>query len=336
MPAHIVAIIGGTGSFGQAMCNHLLQHTTSTVRIISRDELKQSVMRQTFIQYDDRLRFFLGDIRDYDRMCLGLKDVSVVYCAAALKQVDKGEYDPEEYVKTNIYGTANVMHACRACGVKRAIFLSSDKSVASVNLYGSTKAVAEKIWIRANTYSPHSTEYVVVRWGNVTGSRGSVFETWKRFLATGHPLPVTDPRMTRFWITLDEAVHLAEFAALHGPRGSILVPHLQAYGVPDLARAYGGEDVATVDVGIRPGEKLHETLIAPHEESRVTMYRGENVVAPQYYAIAPEQPSWHQPPSFGITWHPWQILDRYESGVWPYRMDTATLRQQMQHLGVIA
>ena len=142
--------------------------------------------------------------------------------------------------------------------------------------------------------------------------------------------------MTRFWITLDEAVALAQFAAEHGARGSILVPHLQAYTVPDLARAYGGEDVETVEVGIRPGEKLHETLIAPHEAARVTIYKGNNLVAPQYYAIAPEQPSWHQSPSFGITWHPWQMLDPYESGAWPYRMETGALRKQLQALGVIA
>ena len=337
MEYRTVLLTGVTGSFGTAMLRHLLRTTTVTIRGLSRSELLQAQLRETLTSEErGRVRLFLGDVRDYQRLLVAMRDVDVVWHAAALKRVDSGETDPIEFSRTNVSGTEQVISACIAAGVKKAVLLSSDKATMPVNMYGATKMVAERLWTRANGYSPGGTHFVSTRYGNVVASRGSVFETWKRFLAAQQPLPVTDPRMTRFWITLDEAVHLAEFAALHGPRGSILVPHLQAYGVPDLARAYGGDDVATVDVGIRPGEKLHETLIAPHEESRVTIYRGDNVVAPQYYAIAPEQPSWHQPPSFGITWHPWQMLDRYESGVWPYRMDTATLRQQMQVLGVIA
>ena len=336
MEYRTVLVTGVTGSFGTAMLRHLLRTTTVTIRGLSRSELLQAQLRETLTPEErERVRLFLGDVRDYQRLLVAMRDVEVVWHAAALKRVDSGETDPIEFTRTNIHGVEQVIAACIAAGVKKAVLLSSDKAVSPCNLYGATKMVAERLWARANGYSPHGTHFISTRYGNVTGSRGSVFETWKRYLAAQHPLPVTDPRMTRFWITLDEAVALAQFAAEHGARGSILVPHLQAYNVPDLARAYGGEDVETVEVGIRPGEKLHETLIAPHEADRVTIYKGGNLVAPQYYAIAPEQPSWHQPPSFGMTWHPWQMLDRYESGAWPFRMDVATLRQQMQALGVI-
>ena len=337
MNYNTVLITGVTGSFGTAMLRHLLRTTTSTIRGLSRSELLQAQLRESLTPEErGRVRLLLGDVRDYQRLLVAMRDVDVVWHAAALKRVDSGETDPIEFTRTNIHGTEQVIAACIAAGVKKAVLLSSDKATMPVNLYGATKMVAERLWTRSNGYAPYGTHFISTRYGNVTGSRGSVFETWRRCLEAQQPLPVTDPRMTRFWITLDEAVHLAQFAAEHGPRGSILVPHLKAYQVPDLAQAYGGEAVATVEIGIRPGEQLHETLIAEHEASRVTIYRGENTVAPHYYAIAPEQPSWHQPPSFGITWHPWPMLDRYESGAWPSRMNRATLRQQMQALGVIA
>ena len=331
-----VLITGITGSFGTAMLQHMLRTTTCTIRGLSRSELLQAQLRETLTQEERaRVRLLLGDIRDYQRLIVAMHDVDVVWHAAALKRVDSGEYNPIEFTRTNIYGTEQVIAACIASGVKKAVLLSSDKSVSPCNLYGATKMVAERLWVRANSYSPYGTHFIATRYGNVTGSRGSVFDVWRRHREAGTPLPITHPAMTRFWITLDEAVQLAQFASLHGPRGSILIPQLEAYTVTDLAQAYGGEHVETVDVGIRPGEKMHETLIAAHEASRLSMWRGENRVAPKYYAIAPEDPSWHQPPSFGITWEPYPLLDAYESGQWPYRLDTATLREQLRDLGIV-
>ncbi len=332
-------LTGVTGSFGTAMLRHLLRTTTVTIRGLSRSELLQSQLMDSLIPEDRiRVRLLLGDVRDYQRLLVAMRDVDVVFHAAALKRVDSGEYDPVEFVRTNVTGTENVALACIESQVKKAVFLSSDKAVSPCNLYGATKMVGERLWIRANGYAPYGTHFVCVRYGNVTGSRGSVFETWARHLEAGTPLPLTHPDMTRFWITLPEAVALAQFAALDGPRGAILVPHLQAYQVTDLARAFGGDDVTVTEVGIRPGEKIHETLIADHEMARVSMKRHTDIPgsSPCYYAIHPEQPSWTSKPYCGsIPWNLYQIQQPYESGSWSSRMDAATLRIRLQALGVL-
>lgn len=339
LESHTILLTGVTGSFGSAMLRHLLRTSTCTIRGMSRSELLQAQLIETLtLEERSRVRLLLGDVRDYQRLLVAMRGVDIVYHAAALKRVDSGEYDPVEFVRSNIGGTEHVALACIESGVKRAVFLSSDKSSNPINLYGATKMVGERLWIRANSYSPYGTHFIVTRYGNVTGSRGSVFGTWQRCLEAGTPLPITHPEMTRFWISLDEAVALAQFAAAHGPRGSILVPHLKAYAVTDLAAAFLGEPVTSASctsIGIRPGEKFHETLIADHEASRVTAYLGENVVCPRYYAIAPEAPSWHNGASYGVTWHPHQVLDPYESGAWPYRMLVPELRAQLQTIGIL-
>ena len=328
-----VLITGVTGSFGSAMLRHLLRTSSCTIRGLSRGELLQAQLWQSLTpEEQSRVRLLIGDVRDQERLQLALHGVETVYHAAALKRVDAGEYDPQEFAQTNVWGTSNMVRACIANRVRRAIFLSSDKSASPVNTYGSTKMLAERLWIRANSYAPVGTDFVCTRYGNVVGSRGSVFDIWQRCKAAGDPLPITHKAMSRFWITLEAAVKLAEFAAAHAMKGTILVPHLAAYRVPDLAHAYGGDGVKTVDIGIRPGEKFHEELIAQHELTRVV---ATHPFAPYAYAILPEKPSWPVQALPGETWYPFTFHERYESGQWPHRLDAATLREQLQQLGVV-
>ena len=204
-----VLVTGGTGSFGSAFITQLLrEHNPSRVVIFSRDELKQYEMRQRFPADDqDRIRFFLGDIRDLERLSMAMRGIDYVVHAAALKQVDTAEYNPMEFVKTNILGSENVIQASIANGVKKVVALSTDKASSPVNLYGATKLTADKLFISSNHYvEAGGTRFAVVRYGNVMGSRGSVIPFFRDKAAHGEPLPITDARMTRFWITLNQAV----------------------------------------------------------------------------------------------------------------------------------
>jgi UDP-N-acetylglucosamine 4,6-dehydratase len=273
-----VLITGGTGSFGKAITKRLLNSKVRRVAIYSRDELKQLEMKKEI--NDDRLRFFLGDIRDGSRLDIALHNVDYVVHAAALKQVDTGEYNPMEFVKTNIVGSQNVIDACIRNQVKKVVALSTDKASSPINLYGATKLTADKLFSAANNYSSgYGTHFAVVRYGNVMGSRGSVIPYFKRLAKEGKPFPITDRRMTRFWITLDQATEfvLDSFEIMQG--GELYIPRIPSMKIMDLAQAIK-EDFQFNEVGIRPGEKLHEEMISIDDSRRTFMLTNRYVVAP--------------------------------------------------------
>jgi len=271
-----ILITGGTGSFGQAMVRHLLALEPGPRRVIifSRDELKQHEMARSLAYKGpadgERLRFFLGDVRDAARLRRALAGVDFVIHAAAMKQVPACEYNPQEAVKTNVLGAMNLVEAAIDMGVERVIALSTDKACNPVNLYGATKLTAEKIFTSAaNLAGALRTRFACVRYGNVLGSRGSVLPVWREQLADGQPLTVTDPLMTRFWITMSQAVAFVH-EHLHGMRGGeVFVPKLPSTNLQTLAIALAGPDVRLKRVPVRGGEKMHETLIG-EDEARET------------------------------------------------------------------
>lgn len=274
-----ILVTGGTGSFGRAFVRHAITHLDPRRLVIfSRDELKQYELR-TELGDDPRLRWFIGDIRDADRLARALDGVEAVVHAAALKQVDTAEYNPFECIRTNVLGTENVINACIDAGVERVIGLSTDKASSPVNLYGAAKLCSDKLLVAGNTYAGHSqTRFGVVRYGNVMGSRGSVIPFFRKLAPTGR-LPITDERMTRFWITLDQAVRFVvdSFERLVG--GELFVPKIPSTTVVDLARAIAPE--AEIDlVGIRPGEKLHEEMISEDDARRGHEFDGYFVITP--------------------------------------------------------
>jgi len=280
----VILLTGGTGSFGRALTRRLVKdHAFKALRVFSRDELKQSEMRADI--QDDRLRFFLGDVRDRERVYRAMRGVNVVVHAAALKQIPAAEYNPFEAVKTNILGAQNIIEAAIDCGAERVMALSTDKAVNPVNLYGATKLCAEKIVVQGNAYTGGtSTRLGCVRYGNVVGSRGSVIPLFREQRKTG-TLTVTDPRMTRFWITLEEAVEfvLESIDRMHG--GEIFVPVLPSMNVTDLARAMA-PDCQLKEIGIRPGEKLHEAMVTEDEARHSQRFD-------TFFVIEPEHPWWH-------------------------------------------
>ncbi len=275
-----ILITGGTGSFGKAFLEQVLNsESPARVVIFSRDELKQYEMRQIWGD-DPRVRFFLGDIRDLDRLKMALRGVDYVVHAAALKQVDTAEYNPMEYVKTNVLGSENVIQASIDAGVKKVVALSTDKASSPVNLYGATKLTADKLFISSNHYAVDGgTRFSVVRYGNVMGSRGSVIPFFRRLAAAGEPIPITDARMTRFWITLPQAVDfgIKSFRDMSG--GELYVPRIPSMKVIDLAEAIA-PGAKMVDIGIRPGEKLHEEMISLEDARRTIRQADRYVVEP--------------------------------------------------------
>jgi UDP-N-acetylglucosamine 4,6-dehydratase len=280
-----VLITGGTGSFGKAFVSDLLKnHDPKKVIVFSRDELKQFDMKNQFSE-DSRLRFFIGDVRDKDRLMRAFANVDFIIHAAALKQVDTGEYNPREFILTNIVGSQNVVDAAIDSGVNKVIALSTDKASSPINLYGATKLTADKLFTSANIYSANSsTSFSVVRYGNVMGSRGSIIPMFKELAAKGEKIPITDKRMTRFWITLEQAVKFvqAAFGEMNG--GELYVPRIPSMKIIDLVAAVapGSE---TIEIGIRPGEKLHEEMISP-DDSRRTLKQKDK------YVISPVHPDW--------------------------------------------
>ncbi|MFA3790631.1 UDP-N-acetylglucosamine 4,6-dehydratase (inverting) [Aliiglaciecola sp. SL4] len=256
-----ILITGGTGSFGKRFVSHLLKNEKpKKVIIYSRDELKQYEMQQ---QFDAScMRYFIGDVRDKDRLISAMKDVDYVIHAAALKQVPAAEYNPNECIKTNIYGAQNVIDAAIEADVRRVIALSTDKAANPVNLYGATKLASDKLFVAANNISGASgPRFAVVRYGNVVGSRGSVVPFYRNLLAEGKTkLPVTHDEMTRFWITLDEGVQfvITNFQRMQG--GEIFVPKIPSIRILDLVEAMSGSRDYDI-IGIRPGEKLHEVMV---------------------------------------------------------------------------
>lgn len=279
-----ILVTGGTGSFGKKFIRAVLdQPEARRVIVYSRDELKQFEMRQQFPN-ETRLRYFIGDVRDAQRLDRALDGVDVVVHAAALKQVPAAEYNPAEAVKTNINGAQNVIDASIDRGVERVIALSTDKASSPVNLYGATKLVSDKLFVAGNAYAGSKrTRFSVVRYGNVVGSRGSVVPFFKQMAATG-TIPITDPRMTRFWITLDQGVRFVVESLKRMQGGEIFVPKIPSMKVTDLARVIA-PDAAIKVVGIRPGEKLHEEMISP-SDARRTLDQGDRFV------IQPEMEWW--------------------------------------------
>lgn len=278
-----VLVTGGTGSFGKKFTEIALELGVRKLIIFSRDELKQYEMKQEF-NNDKRLRFFIGDVRDQERLHRAFDGVDIVIHAAAMKHVDACEYNPFEAVKTNINGAQNIIEASIDCGVQKVIALSTDKACSPVNLYGATKLASDKLFVAANSYvGEKPTRFAVVRYGNVVGSRGSVVPFFKKIKETG-VVPITDERMTRFWITLDQGVQfvLDNLERMHG--GEIFVPKIPSMNIMDLAKAIAPE-CKTEIVGIRPGEKLHEAMIMEDDARHTLEYD-------THYVIQPEFPFW--------------------------------------------
>ena len=275
-----VLITGGTGSLGKSLVQYLLSETkVRRIAIFSRDELKQHDLRIHF-KDDSRLRWFLGDIRDLDRLKRAFHGVDFVIHAAALKQVDTGEYNPMEFIKTNVLGSQNVIDASIDAGVKRVVALSTDKASSPINLYGATKLTADKLFVAANNYSyTYGTTFSVVRYGNVMGSRGSVIPLFKDLAGQGKPLPITDLRMTRFWISIEDAVKFVIDSLEMMTGGELYVPRIPSMKIIDLAHAVSA-DSKLEEIGMRPGEKLHEEMISADDSRRTIILDNRFVVTP--------------------------------------------------------
>lgn len=270
-------ITGGSGSFGRAFTHHLLtENLADQIRIYSRGEELQREMQQSFT--DKRLRWLIGDVRDRERLTLACRDVDVVIHAAAMKQIPATERDPEECVKTNIGGALNVIHAALSTNVKKVLALSTDKACSPTNLYGASKLVAEKLFISANAYRGHrpGPMFSCVRYGNVAGSRGSVIPVFRQRVAEGKPIELTDVRMTRFWMTLPEAVALVMRSLTRMRGGEVFIPKLPSFSVFDLASCLHPPPFAFL--GIRPGEKLHESLLSADEARNARVLPDGDVV----------------------------------------------------------
>ena len=288
-----ILLTGGTGSFGKAFIEYALRELDPRrLVILSRDELKQYEVRRQFGD-DPRLRWFIGDIRDRRRLERAMHDVDYVIHAAALKQVDTGEYNPFEFVQTNVQGSQNVIEAAIDCGVKKVVALSTDKASSPINLYGATKLCADRMFVSANHYAAgHPSRFAVVRYGNVMGSRGSVIPFFRSLAERGEPLPITDLRMTRFWITLPQAVKFVVDSFDQMTGGELYVPRIPSMRLIDLAKAIAPKSELE-EVGVRPGEKLHEEMIAP-DDARRTVLLGDR------YVVMPHIAGWgYEPPADG-------------------------------------
>ncbi len=266
----VILITGGTGSFGKKFTEILLRkHKPKKIIIYSRDELKQFEMSQEF--YQQCMRYFIGDVRDLERLRMAMEGVDYVIHAAALKQVPAAEYNPMECIKTNIHGAENVIQAALHNNVKKIIALSTDKAAKPINLYGATKLASDKLFVAANNLvGSRETRFSVVRYGNVVGSRGSVVPFFKKLIdMNAEHLPITSDKMTRFWITLEQGVEfvLKNFERMQG--GEIFVPKIPSMGMVDLAKAIAPHMVTKI-IGIRPGEKLHEVM-CPSDDSHLTL-----------------------------------------------------------------
>ena len=265
-----ILITGGTGSFGKAFASKILNQYKNIKKLVifSRDELKQFEMSnlEPFKKNSEKIRFFLGDVRDFDRLKRALNDIDIVIHTAALKQVPAAEYNPMEFIKTNIYGAQNVIEACIELNIKKVVALSTDKAASPINLYGATKLCSDKLFIAANYYGGISKfSFSVVRYGNVMGSRGSVIPFFQNIIKSSNkPFPITDKNMTRFNITLDESIQTVLFALKYQQGGEIFVPKLFSYRILDICKALD-EKRDTKVIGIRAGEKVDEEMITVHD-----------------------------------------------------------------------
>ena len=280
-----ILITGGTGSFGKCFTRYALEHyNPKKIIIYSRDEFKQFNMENDFRKYDPdhKLRFFIGDVRDRDRMERAFENVDYVIHAAALKQVPACEYNPDEAIKTNIHGAQNVIDAALKTGVKKVVALSTDKAVNPVNLYGGTKLVSDKLFIAANAYvGAKDTCFSIVRYGNVAGSRGSVIPFFESLIEQGKTeLPITDFRMTRFWISLEQGVELVIKALEEAKGGETFISKIPSFKITDLAEAML-PGCTKKEVGIRPGEKLHEVMVTTEDSFTTYEYDKHYIIYPQ-------------------------------------------------------
>ena len=319
-----ILITGGTGSFGQKCVRTLLEKTDAKkIIIFSRDELKQMHMQNDLSDPGIRLRFFIGDVRDTERLKMAFRGVDYVIHAAALKQVPALEYNPLEAIKTNIIGTQNVIEAALECGVKRLVFVSTDKAANPANLYGATKLCAERLIISSNSYSgDNGTLFAAVRYGNVFGSRGSLVKIIEEQRISGE-VTLTHEEMTRFWITLDEGVGLVLMALEKTKGGEIFIPKIPSMRVKDFIQVLAPECQLKI-VGIRPGEKLHEILITPEEARHTKEYDG-------YYVILPEYDWWTQQEHFidGKSLEEGFVLDSHKN---KQQLDAEELKRLLRTL----
>lgn len=278
-----ILVTGGTGSFGKAFIRHVLQnYNPLKVIIFSRDELKQFEMQNDpfFKKHEDKLRYFIGDVRDCDRLEMAMRNVDYIIHAAALKHVPAAEYNPFECIRTNVYGAENIVKAAIRANVEKVVALSTDKAANPANLYGASKLASDKIFVAANNLSAGRPSFSVVRYGNVLGSRGSVVPFFKKLRDEGSDhLPITDPRMTRFWVTIEQGVNfvLSSLAIMHG--GEIFVPKIPSSTIPDIAAAIAPELPIKV-IGIRPGEKLHEVMITSDDARNTLALEDRYVIVP--------------------------------------------------------
>lgn len=320
-----ILITGGTGSFGRQYTRTLLQrYAPKKIIIFSRDELKQFEMQYEFPQ--DCMRFFIGDVRDRDRLLMAMRGVDYVIHAAALKQVPAAEYNPMECIRTNVHGAENVIQAALECNVHRVIALSTDKAANPINLYGATKLCSDKLFVAANNLvGDRPTRFAAVRYGNVVGSRGSVVPFFKSLINKGSDhLPITDPRMTRFWISLQQGVDfvLNNFERMRG--GEVFVPKIPSIRITDLAAAMAPHTPTRV-IGIRPGEKLHEVM-CPQDDSHLTVEFAD------HYVIKPTIIFWggdshdYTTNCMGETGHPVEQGFEYNSGTNPHFLDIAEIK----------
>jgi len=285
----VILITGGTGTFGKAFTKYVFEHfKPRKVIIFSRDEFKQYEMAKKFSPDKYPIRYFIGDIRDKDRLYRAFEGVDYVIHAAAMKQVPASEYNPFEAVKTNVIGAENIVNAAIDKGVKKVIAISTDKAVNPINLYGATKLVMEKIFIAGNAYvGAKDTVLSVVRYGNVVGSRGSVIPLFIELTKKGEKvLPITDKRMTRFWITIEQGVELVLTALEEAVGGEVFVPRIPSMRITDLAKAINPNCEFKI-IGIRPGEKIHEVLISEDEGRNVVKMRKNGkeifIILPQFF-----------------------------------------------------
>jgi len=284
-----ILITGGTGSFGKKFIEMIFaNYTPKKVIIYSRDEYKQGLVKQKFSkeltkEQFSKLRFFIGDVRDKDRLYRAFYGVNIVIHAAALKQVPVCEYNPFEAIKTNIHGAQNIIDAALDRGVEKVVALSTDKAVNPINLYGGTKLVSDKLFTSANAYSgERGTIFSVVRYGNVAGSRGSVIPLFKSIIESGkNELPITDFRMTRFWITLEEGVKLVFKALEESKGGETYISKIPSFKITDLAKAMK-EDCQLKEVGIREGEKIHEVMITKDDSRSTYEYENHYIIYPHF------------------------------------------------------
>ncbi len=323
-----ILITGGTGSFGNAFTEYVLTHfNPKKIIIYSRDEFKQFQMAEKFKNQKGKLRYFIGDVRDRDRLFRALDGVDYVIHAAALKQVPACEYNPMEAVRTNINGAMNLVDAALNCRVKRVVALSTDKAVNPINLYGGTKLVSDKLFLAANAYAGEKdVRFSIVRYGNVAGSRGSVIPFFKNILDQGGDvLPITDYRMTRFWISLDEGVQLVIKALEEARGGETFISKIPSFRVTDLAEAMAPA-CKMKEVGIREGEKLHEIMVTREDSAMTYEYEKHYIIYPHY--------NW---------WEEERVLPggkkvedgfAYSSGTNTQWLDTTQLRERLENMRI--